>query len=127
MVQLSHATAIATQSVWRKTRKTPYLHNLTVSSILLLCAHTTFVQSAWVEPSDTLNILIMEEPFRAIFRLHTHTNVFYTHFPCKYNGPVVYCAAAPGRGIKFTLLLILPTNIKYIEADWSTGGGRTFS
>ena len=39
--------------------------------------HTAFVQSVG-GTSDTLNILIMEEPFRAIFRLHTHNRILHS-------------------------------------------------
>ena len=39
--------------------------------------HTAFVQRVG-GTSDTLNILIMEEPFRAIFRLHTHNRILHS-------------------------------------------------
>ena len=55
-------------------------HIYTIWPCLLFfcCVLTKLLYRVWVEPSDTLNILIMEEPFRAIFRLHTHNRILHS-------------------------------------------------
>ena len=78
VVQLSHATAIATQQCGVKRGKHHHTYTIWPCLLFFCCVLTKLLYRVWVEPSDTLNILIMEEPFRAIFRLHTHNRILHS-------------------------------------------------